>query len=122
MARRLGGRRRRRVPDASGQRLSLHRQGDAWSIPLAGNVSRPRRLALRLPRLTRQKLFRGGEAAAELQRDAELLQHHLAAREPAQQIHLVEAAEMADAEDAALHVAESDPERQLDAPVRMLNE
>src|SRR5258708_2584920 len=58
-------------------------------------------------RTGREEFLGGAEPGAELHRHAELLQGHLHAREATEQVKLVEAAEVADAEDLSLDGTEA---------------
>src|SRR2546428_6281654 len=64
----------------------------------------------RADRLAQQELLGGGQAGAEPHGHAEVLQRHLDSREPAEQVELVEAPEVADAEHLATDRAEPDTE------------
>src|SRR5207253_9313716 len=74
-----------------------------------------------LPIFAQQELLGGGQAGAEPHGHAEVLQHHLDPREPAEQVELVETPEVADAEHLATDRAEPDAEGQVDRKSTRLN-
>src|SRR5215831_4101340 len=64
-----------------------------------------------------QELLGGSQPGAEGNGDAERAERHLDAGQAAQQLDLVQAAEVPDPEDLALHLAETDAERQVERAV-----
>src|SRR5207249_669116 len=76
----------------------------------------------RADRLTQQELLGGGQAGAEPHGHAEVLQRHLDSREPAEQVEVVEAPEMADAEHLATDRAQPDAEGQVEPSMGVADE
>src|SRR5213593_5030056 len=61
-----------------------------------------------------KKLLGRGQSRARLHGNAELLQHHFYAGQAAEQLQLVQAPQVSDAERAALHVSEAHTEREVE--------
>src|SRR5213592_2457088 len=69
-----------------------------------------------------KKLLGRGQSRARLHGNAELLQHHLYAGQAAEQLQLVQAPQVSDAERAALHVSEAHTEREVEPAIDVRHE
>src|SRR2546429_7040295 len=64
-----------------------------------------------------KKLLGRGQSRARRHGNAELLQHHFYAGQAAEQLQLVQAPQVSDAERAALHVSEAHTKREVDPAI-----